>query len=314
MHRQRPGSGWQWLVCASLLMSAFIIRGNAEAAAFYMGETTCAGCHLGKHEGWLQTAHQQILMDGASESSYINDGDLSGRSDFFDGVKIPITSLPGGDAFAAFGANAPILGKNKELGPFVKIGAVQYPVVYTIGGSAVQNPTVADANHDGRILNQEAQYKQLYVTQIGASHYVLPIQFNAKSAEYVPYNTSEWYDAANAPLKKPQLKIAETAYERRCAGCHSTGVQVALNSKGLWTMSFSDMNVACEACHGPGSDHVYNAPTVELKKATIVNPASLTAKTDLNGDDVVNGVDDLIAQNGVCYQCHQQGTGQLRHR
>ncbi len=228
MHRQRTGSGWQWLVCASLLMSAFIIRGNAEAAATYVGEAVCgSGCHLGKHEGWVQTAHQQILMDGASEYSYINDGNQSGRSEFFDGGRFPVTSLPGGDAFAAFGASAPILGRNATLGPYVQIGTAKYPVVYALGGSAVQNPTVADTDPaDGRILNREAQWKQLYITQIGPSHYVLPIQFNAKTNEYVPYNTSEWYDQANVPLAKASLRIGPTSYERRCAGCHSTGVKV----------------------------------------------------------------------------------------
>jgi hypothetical protein len=311
MHRQRTGSGRQWLVWASLLMSAFIIRGNAEAAATYVGEAVCgSGCHLGKHEGWVQTAHQQILMDGASEASYINDGNQSGRSEFFDGGRFPITSLPGGDAFAAFGASAPILGRNVTLGPYVQIGTAKYPIAYTLGGSAVQSPTVADADNNGRILNGEAQWKQLYITKIGPSHYVLPVQFNAKTSEYVPYNTSEWYDQANVPIAKTALRIAATSYERRCAGCHSTGVKIGVNpTSGLWTMSYSDMNVACEACHGPGSDHVYNAPTVELKKATIVNPATLVARKDLNGDGNRNIIDNLIAQNAVCYQCHQSGTG-----
>ena len=309
---QRLRTRWARSVCASLLISAFAIGGHAVAATpatrTYVGAAVCGTCHLGKHETWSLTAHQQILRDGSLETSYINDADDSGRSDFFDPGRIPITTLPGGDAFAVFGTNAPILGRNRTLGPYVQIGAVKYPIAYTVGGSAVQNPLVADTDFNGVILNEEAQWKQLYVTKFGASHYVLPIQFNAKTGEYVPYNTSEWYGQDNLPLPRAGVKIAENSYERRCAGCHSTGLQLSVNANGFWSMSFSDMNVACEACHGPGSDHI-DAATVELKKATIVNPATMVASTDLNGDSQLNVIDNLIVQNYVCYQCHQQGTG-----
>ena len=308
-HKKR---GWVQAICPALLVPALLLGGSVEAAEpptrTYVGAPVCGTCHLGKHETWSQTAHQQILRNGSLESSYINDADNSGRSDFFDGSETAITELPGGDAFADLGANAPVLGKSDQLGPLVQIGGTKYAIAYTIGGSAVQNPTVADEDMDGKILNSEAQWKQLYITKIGASHYVLPLQFNAKTGEYVPYNLSEWYDVDNLPIAETDLESPETAYERRCAGCHSTGVEVALNANGLWTMTFADMNVACEACHGPGSDHVL-APTVALKKATIVNPATLWATTDLNDDNQLSVIDDLIAQNNVCYQCHQQGTG-----
>ncbi len=311
MNRLR--TGWLPALYVCLIVTALTAPGEAlakKAAAgpTYVGSAVCGTCHLGKHETWSQTAHAQILRDGSEETSYINDGDNSGHSDFFDGPKQDIRNLPGGDAFTAFGDNAPKLGKNKKLGPFVKIGSTKYSIAYTLGGSAVQSPTVADADGNGLILDSEAQYKQLYLTKIGASHYLLPIQFNAKTGEYVPYNTSEWYDQNNEPIAKTGVKSAVTAYERRCAGCHSTGVEVKLNNNGFWTMSFADLNVACEACHGPGSDHVA-APTVALKKATIVNPETLVATTDLNGDGSINTVDNLVAQNAVCYQCHRQGTG-----
>ncbi len=119
-------SGWAGGVFASLLMAAFVIGGPAHAASqpapTYVGANTCGTCHLGEHEGWIQTAHRQIVMPGSSEGSYINDADGSGRSDFFDPGLIPVTSLPGGEAFDQFGANAPELGRNNNIGAFVKIG------------------------------------------------------------------------------------------------------------------------------------------------------------------------------------------------
>ena len=35
----------------------------------------------------------------------------------------------------------------------------------------------------------------------------------------------------------------------KCAGCHTTGYDPA-------TRTFSELNIGCEACHGPGGDHV----------------------------------------------------------
>lgn len=35
---------------------------------------------------------------------------------------------------------------------------------------------------------------------------------------------------------------------QKCAGCHTTGYDPA-------TRTFSELNIGCEACHGPGSDH-----------------------------------------------------------
>ena len=287
-------------------------NGGGKSDSDYVGSAVCSNCHLGKHETWSQTAHNQILRSGAEEKNYINDGNDSGHSDFFDGADIAITSLPGGGGFSSYGQYAPVLGKDKNKGPYVKIGGNTYYIAYTLGGSAVQNPTVADEDGNGRILNDEAQYKQLYVTSIGKSNYVLPVQFNAQSATYAPYAPEHWYDASNLPIVNIDVNLA---YERTCAGCHSTGVEIA-QSAGQWTMTMVDTAVACEACHGPGRAHI-DAPTVALKKATIVNPETLLATTDLNGScatpncdpSVPDMVDHLLARNFVCYSCHSQGTG-----
>jgi hypothetical protein len=37
----------------------------------------------------------------------------------------------------------------------------------------------------------------------------------------------------------------------KCAGCHTTGYEPA-------TRTFNELNIGCESCHGPGSEHVEN--------------------------------------------------------
>ncbi len=276
---------------------------DAIRATAFVGADRCGGCHEATHAGWAATAHTQKLRDGALEVNYSNDGNGSGRSDFFDAAEVDVRDFDGAaNKYDAYGTNAPILGSDGG-GAYVKIGAAKYYVVFAMGGSAthaIAESDLSDINGDGLILNDEAQWKQRYVTKIGNSHYILPVQFNQQSGEYTTYDTDKWYDASNLPLEKPSNN---NSYERRCAGCHLTGLELALQGDE-WTMNFSDMSVACEACHGPGGQHA-TAPT----KNNIINPATMTTTLDLNADGSVDQVDNLIMRNNVCYNCHSRGAG-----
>lgn len=66
----------------------------------------------------------------------------------------------------------------------------------------------------------------------------------------------------------------------QCVGCHVTNFDPAAKT---WT----EMGEGCEACHGPGSEHLAGAD----KKTTVVNPKNL----------------DKAKQSMVCGQCHSVG-------
>jgi hypothetical protein len=74
-----------------------------------------------------------------------------------------------------------------------------------------------------------------------------------------------------------------------CATCHTTGYRITeYDEKAGRTVKseFAELNVGCEACHGPGARHV-SASKAEKKK-TIFNPATA----------------DVQAQSKVCGYCH----------
>jgi predicted CXXCH cytochrome family protein len=125
-----------------------------------------------------------------------------------------------------------------------------------------------------------SQWKQRYLTQIGASLYFLPIQWNEATKEWVPYHLERWFDANEVFITQPS---AETdSWDLNCAGCHTTGTNVTYNiPTSDWTVTYSELNIGCEACHGPGSEHV----------------------TTQDPDFIWKSVD---AQ--VCGQCHIRGT------
>jgi hypothetical protein len=82
--------------------------------------------------------------------------------------------------------------------------------------------------------------------------------------------------------------LPDNTLSRNCAGCHSTGVTINTKDVGQYKAvvtdwDYKDLNVGCERCHGPGSEHAKTSD-----KAKIIAPRYLTAK----------------AGNQLCGQCH----------
>jgi len=94
---------------------------------------------------------------------------------------------------------------------------------------------------------------------LDANHQVLPAVWDVKAKAWKPTQAA---DGAT-----------------QCIGCHVTGYDAAAKT-------YAEPGVGCEACHGPGGDHV-GKPS----KDNIVNSKSLPA----------------AAQGQVCGQCHSLG-------
>jgi formate-dependent nitrite reductase cytochrome c552 subunit len=112
-----------------------------------------------------------------------------------------------------------------------------------------------------------SQWKQQYLKKQGKDLIVLPAQYNVFTGEWKAYFPDE-------PGKRDWFK--------ECAGCHATGVDPERKT-------FVEMGVACEACHGPGSNHVEAIPGFEIP--TIIQASRLTPA--------------LAAQ--ICGSCHTGG-------
>ena len=64
-----------------------------------------------------------------------------------------------------------------------------------------------------------------------------------------------------------------------CAECHSTDLRKNYDpDTGTYATAWSEISVGCEACHGPGSDHVAWAQLPEMGRPDVVNTA-LPVKT-----------------------------------
>ena len=113
-------------------------------------------------------------------------------------------------------------------------------------------------------LTHGVQWKQRYVDK---DWRVRVAQWNFETEKWSPYNPEGWKEAD---------------WRAKCGYCHVVGFD---KEKLTW----HELSVMCEACHGPASNHV--DARLEDKFKTTVNPATLPFR----------------AASDVCGQCHTRG-------
>lgn len=237
----------------------------------YVGSVACKMCHSTQHTRWQKSPHRNGL-GAPGDSPGILPAVLTLFNSSYDLVNTT--------AFSTYAGNAPRLSKSGDT-YLITIGNIAYPVVYAMG----------------------YQWKQRYITKIGEAHYILPIQYNVSTSEWVTYNTADWY-TGTTPLYTAQATVESDVYkrnswERKCMGCHSVTGILSLEFSNSPTSGIAqhradwvERGIGCEACHGPGSAHVWgNGATGTTADPYIVNPAKLTRDRAMD----------------VCGQCHSRG-------
>jgi tetratricopeptide (TPR) repeat protein len=80
-----------------------------------------------------------------------------------------------------------------------------------------------------------------------------------------------------------------------CAECHSTDLRKNYNPEAdTYRTAWSEISVGCEACHGPGSDHVAWAQLPEMGRPDVANTALLVTTSGLTSTRQVQ----------LCAPCH----------
>ena len=253
---------------------ALFNTGQANAQPTYVGTETCNNCH-GKESAiggnqwttWVTSKHNMKWRDPEERYGVIPISAFTGNLDLAMNANFAVY-----DTLApklSYDNSDPADSTDESSGYRVTIGDSVYVVNYTLGGSG--------------------DWKQRYMTKIGNSIYILPIQYNEITDEWVTYQASDWYDSNNQPLTS--IDPADS-YERRCIGCHSVNPVVSYDTNtGEWTATQTERNIGCEACHGPGSDHASS-----LDPDDILNPAT--------------EITDLDRQLEACGACHGRGASQ----
>ena len=147
-------------------------------------------------------------------------------------------------------------------------------------------------SHDYEITNIIGNgRRQNYITTFpnGEMH-VLPVEWNIEKRAWVNLNSGL---EKSYPGDANYWSDPNNIWQLKCGGCHVTGLKVNYDREDdSFNSEWADTGTGCEACHGPGSNHVKAASVYfDYEKETIVNPAKLPWR--------------LRAM--VCGQCHSRG-------
>lgn len=279
--------------------------------AEYVGPSVCLNCHGYVHE--TQTAHMLGIRAIGST------GRLQDSRRFPDWNRALTTKFTAaGTTLYFYAYNSSTTAPDwrvSETNPGTTVSftarlysaAGRYYVALTdVKGTTPPVTYEVDMSYGGGV------YKQRFLTNIGGSRYVLPIQYNfeGQTDETQPYsrwvwgqyNAQNWYDEAVPGLRTP---ARTKSFDNNCAGCHFTGFSLTGDATTGWRahaipdasgdMDFDGdgrleaMNISCESCHGPGSEHWEDAG----RGYAIVSPRLLTPEREVT----------------ICSQCHTRANG-----
>lgn len=191
----------------------------ANVHAHYVGSQTCAQCHAVETRQWESSDHAHSMMVANNKSVL---GDFNHAT------------------FTYFGVTSHFFKKHgdfyvRTLGPDGKMH--NYKVAYTFGIYPLQQYLVAFPG--GRLQTLSLCWDARPKSQGGQRWFDIYPNTNVE-----PANPLFW-------TKPPQN------WNMQCAQCHSTNVKKNYDAvKNVYHTTFSQINVSCESCHGPGSAHV----------------------------------------------------------
>ena len=190
-----------------------------EKKVSYVGSPACARCHEKEHQQWSDSHHDQAMQLATTETVLGNF-----HNEVFEYYGIRSTFTKKDDKFFV-----------QTDGPDGKLA--EFEITHTFGIDPLQQYLVTFS--DGRLQ-------------------ALGIAWDSRSKNE---GGQRWFHLyPNEPITHDDplhwTKPNQT-WNYMCADCHSTNVRKKFTLQDhRYNTTWSDMNVGCEACHGPGSNHI----------------------------------------------------------
>ena len=191
----------------------------APTSGGYVGAQTCAECHQAEYRHWHGSQHAQA-MQLATEQTVL--GDFKDASFSYAGITSTFFRRDG--KFMA-----------RTDGPD---GQLQdYEIAYTFGVYPLQQYLIGFP--DGR-------------------YQALGLAWDSRAKEQGGQRWFHLYPDQNLTHKDPlHWTGLQQNWNYMCAECHSTNLRKNYDPKlNHFHTTWSEINVSCEACHGPGADHL----------------------------------------------------------
>ena len=242
-----------------VLAGSALLAVRADDQPGYVGTQVCAGCHAAQSEAW-KGSHHALAMQPATSATVL--GDFSGAQ--IEHFGVTTTFFRDGDRFMV-----------RTDGPDGR--QHEYPIAYTFG----------------------VQPLQQYLIEFPKGRYqALGIAWDTRPGDQ---GGQRWYHlypdqklAAGDPL---HWTGRDQTWNYMCADCHSTNLRKNFDLAGnAYATTFTDVDVGCESCHGPGSRHV---AWVQAKQAGTPLPADLREELVAWLDATDRGTWRMNEQTGI---------------
>lgn len=187
--------------------------------AKFVGAEKCAICHQRENSLWLRSHHHKAMLR-ASESTVL--GDFNHTEFRYNGVTS--TFFREGSKFEV-----------RTDGPDGVLH--NYEIAYTFGVYPLQQYLIAIPG--GRLQ-------------------ALGIAWDSRARQTGGQRWFFLYPGQEIGIGDPRHWTGiDQTWNYMCADCHSTNVRKNYDARTrFYSTSYSEMDVSCEACHGPGSNHI----------------------------------------------------------
>ncbi len=214
---------------------------NEYKKVSFVGKEKCIGCHKEEYNLWKQSHHSKAM-------AIANDSTVLGNfnnSNFKDSNGQVTTFYKRGNNFYV-----------KTNGGGGKVQ--EYKITHTFGYTPLQQYLVPFDN---------------------GKYQCLPIAWNTKKKEWFSLPEHLYADENLTSTNWLYWTNGGQNWNGMCSECHSTNLNKNFNpvTKSFHT-TYSEINVSCEACHGPGSKHLQWANLPDNKKNNFSN-LGLVVKT-----------------------------------
>ena len=209
-----------------------------------VGSQACASCHAGIYRSFLRTP----MAQSSGRAGTVEPKEQFDRTEFRDSSGAFAYTV-GQDAKGYY-FNFRQQGKQAAPKPIEG----RRPLDYFVGSGAAARS---------------------YITNVDGFLYEAPVSYYSRSASWDSAPGVAQFDYPY--LTRPILP--------GCLQCHASGIRLIAGTQNAYASPpFSEGGVACERCHGPGSEHIAGGKPM-------VNPAKLAP----------------AARDSICEQCHLSG-------
>lgn len=265
-------------VLQAIFISVPATAGTAASPQF-LGRDVCSGCHEEQAAQW-SGSHHDLAMQAASEETVLGDFDNASLNHY----GVTSSFFRKGETFMVRTEGAD--GKLRD-----------YPISYTFGVEPLQ---------------------QYLVEFPGGRLQALSLAWDTRPKERGGQRWFHLYpDEQIAHDDELHWTQPSQNWNSMCAECHSTNLEKNYDpAERTFSTAWSEIDVSCEACHGPGSDHVAWAgrkPGWEKHESGMGLAISLDERKRVDwamdpetGNAVRSRPRDSGREIGMCARCHSR--------